>query len=285
MDDLKKNVPKQLSKVYDNIRADHYRSFYRFVFTYHREGMMKSVKTELCISLFELLFSDKFPLLSKFVTFVNDKQLEYMTLDEWEGVLDLLRDNPENLDNYDVMGASGYVSSTSSVDVNFSVNRKRKKKKQHVNSDSENDENVNRNNRRSRKEQQAHRRKYQNMLDLEAEVSGDDADDDELSSEDGELEDLINDSQATEYDDGNTHRQLDMLRREGEVNDRQTKLAKLRARRDKIKSFLMQADNNYKAEGIFIYIFIYYVIPQVMLRDKANPISMLYNICITGMVH
>ena len=105
LDDLKKNVPKQLSKVYDNIRADHYRSFYRFVFTYHREGMMKSVKTELCISLFELLFSDKFPLLSKFVTFVNDKQLEYMTLDEWEGVLDLLRDNPENLDNYDVMGA------------------------------------------------------------------------------------------------------------------------------------------------------------------------------------
>ena len=103
--DFKKQVPKKLRATLAWINTpSSFRPFYKFVFTYHRsEG--KNVEVATCDSLMKLIFSDKYPLLKKFFTFLNEKGVTHLTLDQWDSTYDLLRVNPSNLDNYDMMAA------------------------------------------------------------------------------------------------------------------------------------------------------------------------------------
>ena len=103
--DFKSRIPKSLSSVVKNHGDAQFKSFYKFVFCFHREGGMKNVDIAIWHSLLNMIFSDKFPLLQKFIVFTQDKALTHLTLDQWEGVFDLLKENPKDLDNYDTMGA------------------------------------------------------------------------------------------------------------------------------------------------------------------------------------
>mmetsp|Transcript_9044 Transcript_9044/g.10230 ORF Transcript_9044/g.10230 Transcript_9044/m.10230 type:complete len:83 (+) Transcript_9044:467-715(+) len=67
--------------------------------------MAKNVAVETCTSLLNLIYSDNYPLLSKFMTFMEDKKITHLTLDQWDSIYDLLRENSSNLDNYDLMAA------------------------------------------------------------------------------------------------------------------------------------------------------------------------------------
>ena len=103
--DLKSKIPKKLSDFMKNYKDVDFKLFYKFVFWFHREGGMKNVELETWHTLLNMIFSEKFPLLQKFIIFNQEKALTHMTLDQWEGVYDLLKENPKNLDNYDAMGA------------------------------------------------------------------------------------------------------------------------------------------------------------------------------------
>ena len=103
--DFKSRIPKKLSAVLGDIRSSDFRAFYKFVFCFHREGGAKNVEVGTCHSLLNMIFSDNFPLLQKFIAFTEEKGVTHLTLDQWEGVYDLLKENPVNLDNYDLMAA------------------------------------------------------------------------------------------------------------------------------------------------------------------------------------
>mmetsp|Transcript_10154 Transcript_10154/g.10029 ORF Transcript_10154/g.10029 Transcript_10154/m.10029 type:complete len:105 (+) Transcript_10154:461-775(+) len=81
-----------------------FRPFYKFAFTFHRTDG-KNVPVETCQVLFGLIFSDKYPILKTFFKFLAEKEVTHLTLDQWDSTYDLIRENPENLDNYDEYAA------------------------------------------------------------------------------------------------------------------------------------------------------------------------------------
>lgn len=103
--DFKSRIPNKLSAVLSDKKSSDFKAFYKFVFCFHREGGAKNVEVGTCHSLLNMIFSDNFPLLQKFILFTEEKALTHLTLDQWEGVYDLLRENPVHLDNYDLMAA------------------------------------------------------------------------------------------------------------------------------------------------------------------------------------
>jgi hypothetical protein len=103
--DFKSRVPKRLSSVLKDQNSSDFKSFYKFVFCFHREGNSKNVELATCHMLLKMLFSDKYPILHTFIKFTDDKGITHMTLDQWESLYDLMKENPDNLDNYDEMAA------------------------------------------------------------------------------------------------------------------------------------------------------------------------------------
>jgi hypothetical protein len=97
-------VPQLRTSVSNPLNAE-FRAFYKFVFEISREGGSKVLDSEICIALLDLLLANKFQLVTPFQTFLRQKAVRVLNLDQWTSFLEFIKLYDSDIRRYEDDGA------------------------------------------------------------------------------------------------------------------------------------------------------------------------------------
>ena len=90
LQDLTDRATNDLSNQLRDHKNPDFKKFFKFVFIFHREGMYKNVEVETCSVLLKMMFGDKYKTIKLFISFCEARELQVLTLDQWESLFDLI---------------------------------------------------------------------------------------------------------------------------------------------------------------------------------------------------
>ena len=103
--DLQEKAANKLNMILKDPESSDFRKFFKFAFIFHREGMYKNVEFSTCKALLKMIFGEKFKTVLSFIKYCEERQLQVLTLDQWESLLDVVKTTGDDISKYDRTGA------------------------------------------------------------------------------------------------------------------------------------------------------------------------------------
>ena len=103
--DKLKNRKDYLTQYLKDKNSADFRNFFKFLFIYHREPGQKCVDVETGLLLMTMVLGKAFKLFEPFKKFVEEREVKFFSLDQWENTLEVFKMCNQSIDNYDVAGA------------------------------------------------------------------------------------------------------------------------------------------------------------------------------------
>ncbi|CAG9319595.1 unnamed protein product [Blepharisma stoltei] len=77
-----------------------FRNFFRLVFDLTKEPGARNIDANDVIWFLNLLLTPHFRWMPRFIEFLGTKQQKFLNLDQWMGILEFWKKNPNSFDNY-----------------------------------------------------------------------------------------------------------------------------------------------------------------------------------------
>ncbi|XP_067948503.1 DCN1-like protein 5 [Watersipora subatra] len=99
---LKREMPKLRQLLQNDV---HFKSIYQFSFDFSKGNGHRNVDIEMGKAMLKLLLESRWPLITQFVSFLDNSQYKVLNRDQWNNILEFSRSIKSDLSNYDVNGA------------------------------------------------------------------------------------------------------------------------------------------------------------------------------------
>lgn len=79
--------------------------YYRFVYRFSKDGIHKTIETEVAIQMLELVCGGEKMHICNIVEFLKQSSFSYITFDQWNNFLEFSNQIDNDFGNYDPQGA------------------------------------------------------------------------------------------------------------------------------------------------------------------------------------